>query len=258
MYETLYFHVRYSREDESWAAVKCENGSDFNGSKIVVASMKDPRGSGSSNSSSKRDENNAVEIICQTKQVRVYAEYIEGMLNAVGMKVDLMFPNQSYPITGILDGMKARGVLFAVNVSVLDEQNRTATVRQLSARTDATAHTFSVGEAVTYIIEQYKKINTPLSQQTQQSVFSSSQNVEPSCLPRDIQTIVEFLVDDRDLSTMEFDKVIRFLVKTREDTLNKEYGGNIPPHLLLPPVGPEKDPVVKMKTEELQGRSFSP
>ena len=41
-------------------------------------------------------------------------------------------------------------------------------------------------------------------------------------------------------------------MKTREDTLNKEYGGNIPPHLLLPPVAPQKDPLVKMKQEELQ------
>ena len=54
---------------------------------------------------------------------------------------------------------------------------------------------------------QFLKLSVTL----QDSVYAASggQNVEPSCLPRDIQTIVDFLVDDRDLSTMEYDKLIR-------------------------------------------------
>ena len=61
-----------------WSAIRCEDGTDYAGSKISVYALSD--------SKDKNDAfgvtggGNVVEIICQSKQVRVYAEYIEGMV----------------------------------------------------------------------------------------------------------------------------------------------------------------------------------
>ena len=59
-------------------------------------------------------------------------------------------------------------------------------------------------------------------------------------LPQDVKTILGFLSDNRPMSIMEYDKLIKFLVSKRESTLKDEYGSNIPAHLLVPPVGPNQ------------------
>ena len=72
--------------------------------------------------------------------------------------------------------------------------------------------------------------------------------------PQDIQKIINFLSDDRPLSIMEYDKMIKYLVSKRTETLKEEYGDNIPAHLQHPPVGPQQDPITKAKQEEMQNR----
>merc|ERR1719445_2404175 len=81
-----------------------------------------------------------------------------------------------------------------------------------------------------------------------QPVTSSSSH------PHDIQKILNFLSDDRALSMMEYDKMIKYLVVKRTELLRDEYGDNIPLHLQQPPVGPQLDPASKAKQEELQER----
>ena len=72
--------------------------------------------------------------------------------------------------------------------------------------------------------------------------------------PPDIEKILSFLIDDRALSMMEYDKMIKYLVVRRTALLREEYGDNIPVHLQQPPVGPLQDPASKAKQEELQER----
>ena len=72
--------------------------------------------------------------------------------------------------------------------------------------------------------------------------------------PADIQKILNFLSDDRALSMMEYDKMIKYLVVRRTQLLREEYGDKIPLHLQQPPVGPQLDPASKAKQEELQER----
>ena len=64
-----------------------------------------------------------------------------------------------------------------------------------------------------------------------------------SVLDRDIDAIVNFVMEDRDLSTMEYDKLIKYLLGVRSKTLNKEYGGDVPANLLAMPIGPESEKV---------------
>ena len=73
--------------------------------------------------------------------------------------------------------------------------------------------------------------------------------------PADIQKILNFLSDDRALSMMEYDKMIKYLVVRRTQLLREEYGDKIPLHLQQPPVGPQLDPASKAKQEELQAQA---
>lgn len=54
-------------------------------------------------------------------------------------------------------------------------------------------------------------------------------SAESNVLPNDIQTVLGFVADNRPLSVMEYDKLIRFFCMRRESVLRSEYGENIPP-----------------------------
>jgi hypothetical protein len=73
-------------------------------------------------------------------------------------------------------------------------------------------------------------------------------------MPEDVRNVFGFLMDSRPLSVMEYDKLIKFLVKQRESMLVSEYGeiDNIPANLVTPPIGPPLDSATKAKQEELQ------
>merc|ERR1711874_223613 len=73
-------------------------------------------------------------------------------------------------------------------------------------------------------------------------------------MPEDVRNVFGFLMDSRPLSVMEYDKLIKYLAKQRENMLISEYGeyDNIPANLITPPIGPPLDSATKAKQEELQ------
>ena len=54
-------------------------------------------------------------------------------------------------------------------------------------------------------------------------------SVTGDVVPDDIRTVLGFLADNRPLSVMEYDKLIRYFSIRREGVLRMEYGDNIPP-----------------------------
>ena len=75
-----------------------------------------------------------------------------------------------------------------------------------------------------------------------------------SQLPNDVRNVLGFLLDQRPLSVMEYDKLIKWLAQQRLQVLQGEYGDNIPSELATPPVGPPIDPETKAQQHELQER----
>ena len=76
----------------------------------------------------------------------------------------------------------------------------------------------------------------------------------PSSHPDDIMTILGFINEDRPLSVMEYDKMIKYLAAKREEMLRQEYGDNVPSQILYPPIGPKEDPVQKEQQDRIQDR----
>ena len=77
-------------------------------------------------------------------------------------------------------------------------------------------------------------------------------------LPNDVRNVLGFLLDQRPLSVMEYDKLIKWLAHQRLQVLQAEYGENIPSELASPPVGPPVDPETKAQQLQLQERILLP
>ena len=72
--------------------------------------------------------------------------------------------------------------------------------------------------------------------------------------PGDIVAVLDFLRENRPLSVMGYDKLIKYLCARRTQMLKTEYGDAVPANLARPPIGPPVDPAVKTKQEELQNK----
>ena len=72
--------------------------------------------------------------------------------------------------------------------------------------------------------------------------------------PGDIVAVLDFLRENRPLSVMEYDKLIKYLCARRTQMLKTEYGDAVPANMARPPIGPPVDPAVKTKQEELQNK----
>merc|ERR1712130_381924 len=167
------------------------------------------------------------------KQLRVYGENIEDRLKNMGLCVDILFPNPDIALAKVLGNIASRGVMYAICLTGDNRDHQSLTLNVLQG-------------------QQQEHRNMPVDDAM--SFISKTHSGGPSGHPPDIQKIINFLSDDRPLSIMEFDKMIKYLVSKRTETLREEYGENIPGHLQHPPVGPNQDPATKAKQEELQNR----
>lgn len=188
---------------------------------------------------------NDVEIICVSKQSRIYAENIEDRMKNMGLGVDVLFPNPDIPIDKVLGNIAYRGVMYAIVIEPQNEEQYTLTLNILQGQQMAHRN-MPVDEAFTLISKNFSKVIIEKGSEA----AAAGGNTHPI----DIKTILGFMVEDRPISLMEYDKMIKYLVSKREGNLREAYGDNIPAHLLHPPVGPQQDPASKAKQEELQQR----
>lgn len=187
-----------------------------------------------------------VEIVCIAKSLRAYAENIENRLKNMGLSVDVLFPNPEIPIGKVLGNIASRGVMYAICVGPENEQHLSLTLNVLQGQQQEHRN-MPVDDAMTFISKSFANMVNSGPSAANKTVLSAGH-------PGDILKILGFLSDNRPLSIMEYDKMIKYLVSKRQDTLKEEYGESIPAHLLHPPVGPHQEPAAKAKQEELQNR----
>ena len=76
-------------------------------------------------------KSNDCEIVCVSRQQRQFAERIEARLKVIGLKVDVLFPNLNVDLQKIIASISSRGVMFAILVTLLNEERNTVTVNIL-------------------------------------------------------------------------------------------------------------------------------
>lgn len=167
----------------------------------------------------------------------------------MGLTVDLLFPNEDVPIGKVLANIDSRGCLYAILVTPANEENRSITVNILHG--DAVEHrNMPVEDALKLINNdfqdrmRYDRMNSgPLMPTAVQITPTTAYAAPPlnTLHPEAIQTLVNLLADNRPITVLQYDRVIRYLQERREYQLKAEIG-DAPPDMEIPaPVDPEAE-----------------
>jgi hypothetical protein len=183
------------------------------------------------------------------KGQRFYAESIEARLVGLNMSVDVLFPNPNAPLNKVLANITSRGVVYAIVITPMNEVHSSVTINILQGQQQEHRN-MPLDSAMEFIAKSYQNILN-LKAKTGMGLGNAQNKSTPGVFPSDIRNIVGFIKEQRAMSVMEYDKLIKFLAQRREEVIKKEYGDDIPAHLLEPNLGKPIDPVVKSKQEEV-------
>ncbi|XP_049862165.1 nuclear receptor coactivator 5 isoform X2 [Schistocerca gregaria] len=194
------------------------------------------------------DRTNDCEIIVCNKSQREYAEYIEHWLKGVGLTVDLLFPNEEVPLSRVLANIASRGTLYAIVVMPQNEEHRSLTLNILHGLPQEHRN-MPLEDAIPMIQRDFKAhmrgekpAGPPVPGPTQGptapvsagpsvpapiSVVPAAPSVGPSLSdrhPEAIQVLLNLLADNRQLTVLQYDRIIRYLQDKRELQLKLELG----------------------------------
>eukprot|EP00088_Acartia_fossae_P027181 TRINITY_DN27939_c0_g1_i1.p1 TRINITY_DN27939_c0_g1~~TRINITY_DN27939_c0_g1_i1.p1 ORF type:complete len:272 (-),score=66.61 TRINITY_DN27939_c0_g1_i1:100-915(-) len=177
------------------------------------------------------DKPNDIEIVCMSEVVQSYAEGIERRIHRMGYKVDLLFPTVNVPLHHVFTNIARRGAKFAIVVLPHHEMILSFNLVQLVGG-NTELNNISIDQGLEYISVRLPKPKREL--------------------PKDIVTKLAYLKLGKPLTIKEIDVLIRFIVGRRENSLQQEYGENVPRHLQNPPIGPDFDPELKATKETIK------
>lgn len=141
----------------------------------------------------------------------------------MGLRVDLLFPNDDVPVGKVLGNIVGRGCMYAILVGPMNEQHRSITVNVLHGET--TEHrNMPVDDALEMINEDFQQA---MQNNRRPTTFSSRPNMPmavditptssyaaPPLNNRHsdaFQTLINLLADNRPITVLQYDRVIRYL-----------------------------------------------
>lgn len=148
----------------------------------------------------------------------------------MGLRVDLLFPNEDVPVSKVLANIAGRGCLYAILIFPINEQHRSITVNVLHGET--TEHrNMPVDDALDMINDDFQQAmlsNSRRQQQQQQQQFQQRSHNMPTAVeitptssyaapplnarhPEALQTLLNLLTDNRAITVLQYDRVIRYL-----------------------------------------------
>lgn len=176
-----------------------------------------------------QSDHNDCEIIVVSKALTSYAESIEMHLKRLGLSVDLLFPNDDVPIGKVLANICTRGSLYAILVTPENEEHRSITVNILYGKRSELRN-MPVEDAVNYLAKDFHSRNAKESAPTTPIVNLAS--TVPAVIvpalkekhPDAIQNLLNVLTDNRQLTVLQYDKIIKYLSERREMQVKIELG----------------------------------
>lgn len=172
----------------------------------------------------------------------------------MGLAVDLLFPNEDVPIGKVLANIASRGCLYAILVLPINQEHRSITVNILHG--DPTEHrNMPVQDALDMLsvdfqnISQHPDRSQRFPGQIGNRMMPTAVEITPTSAyaapplntrhPDSIQTLVNLLADNRPITVLQYDRVIKYLQERRELQLKAEIGDAPPDVPIPPPVDPE-------------------
>lgn len=163
------------------------------------------------------------------------------------MLVDLLFPNPDVPMGKVLANISSRGCLFAIVVTPQNQEHRSITVNILFGE-PAEHRNMPVDDAIEFIFrtfeDQMRGPRPVLSTNTQTPVLPTAVQITPTAQyaapplntphPEAIQLLINLLAENRPITVLQYDRVIKYLQERRELQLKAEIG-DAPPDIPIPP-----------------------
>ncbi|XP_039283648.1 nuclear receptor coactivator 5 isoform X2 [Nilaparvata lugens] len=163
------------------------------------------------------DRINDCEIIVLNRSITMgYADYIERRLKEIGLTVDVLFPNDDVPLGRILANISGRGALYAIVITPTNEQHRSLTVNILYGQHQEHRN-MPLEDAVSLIRRTFQSY---MRGERELPGTIGGYEVHPDA----IQTLFNLLKENRQLTVLQYDKVIRYLQDKREKQLKLEVG----------------------------------
>ncbi|KAK6630681.1 hypothetical protein RUM44_002850 [Polyplax serrata] len=203
------------------------------------------------------DRANDCEIIVINKKQTEYAESIEVRLKKLGLTVDLLFPNEEVPVSRVLAKIASRGSLYAILIMPQNEDHRSLTLNILHGQPQEHRN-MPLEDAISLLARNFDAylLREKASRPSEVSVVPATGPLTAINLtdrhPEAIQVLLNLLADNRQLTVLQYDKVIAYLQGRKELQLKVELGDT---SLLTPSLPTVTIPTVDgHKQQELQSR----
>lgn len=157
---------------------------------------------------------------------RDYAEFIEGRLKRGGISADLLFPNADLTIGKMLSNIANRGSLFAVIISTEHKQNNSVTLNILYG-VPSEHRNMPLEDAFALIFRNYQHLcqgeDGDITGDSDDSPYASIP-MASTRHPDSLQHLINLLADNRTLTVLQLDCILKYVQERRENQYKFELG----------------------------------
>lgn len=165
---------------------------------------------------------------------RTYAENIEARLKRNGLSVDLLFPNDDVPIGKVLSNIASRGSYYAILITPENQERNSITVNVLYG-VPAEHRNMPSDDALNFICKDFQdKVRT---EQEKAAKYRASMSAGPGNShmmynthslqdkhPDAIQNMLNLLANNRQLTVLQYERLIKYLTERKELQIKYELG----------------------------------
>lgn len=162
---------------------------------------------------------------------------VETRLRRLGMLVDVLFPNPDVPMGKVLASISSRGTMFAIVITPQNQEHRSITVNILFGE-PAEHRNMPVDDAIEFIFRTFEeqmhitRLVPPTNTSTStlptavQITLTDKYAAPPLNAPHPeaIQLLINLLAENRPVTVLQYDRVIKYLQERSELQLKAEVG----------------------------------
>lgn len=154
-----------------------------------------------------------------------YAEAIESRLKRLGLLVDLLFPNPDVAITKVLANIASRGALFAIVVAPANLEMRSVSVNILYGQ-PVEHRNMPLDDAIEFIFKNFQRLIRGEPDNDEDDANSQIASIPHTEMrhPDSIQHLINILKENRVLTVLQFDVLIKYLQERKDVQYKIELG----------------------------------
>lgn len=175
---------------------------------------------------------------------RSYAENIEARLKRNGLSVDLLFPNDDVPIGKVLSNIASRGSYYAILITPENEERNSITVNVLYG-VPAEHRNMPTEDAIMFICKDFEeRLRSEQEKLTKyRNAVTAGPPMGPSVAsnthvkynapplqdkhPEPIQNMINLLASNRQLTVLQYERLIKYLNERKEMQIKYELGEDV-------------------------------